>query len=375
MFWICRTFSRGIRGGRRWSITVTHLGFLFFISLSFLVLWIDFFFFFFFFRAELIANFYQYKLEKEKKAKLENNEEKKEEKEEMKEEEKKEETKEEEKKEEEKEEKKEEEKEEKKEEEKEEKKEEAVILNLRFNPDILLNVESCDAPETRKEDEELVSDLHKFLTEVFSFLFFLSFFLPELTFFQEMIPKVVQEWKKFPLLLSDSGSLREFLKQRFFSSSSSISFSFSFLWKKCKLALFSFFSNRGINLRYLGMLLSVCKENKLAAASLLTEREVIVRAAKHVYRKLMRAVKFSFFSLSFFFSLSLSLSLSLFLFPFLFLFFLFSEQIEEARRTQKKRGCESLSSATIHFLNCLLGKKQNKEEEEKEEGREGEGER
>ncbi len=82
-------------------------------------------------------------------------------------------------------------------------------ISIRFNPDLFLNVTFGDPPAEIEKDRSVINDLSKFLVDV-------------------TLPRIVDEWISYPQVLGDSVTLREYLRQR------------------------------GVNMRYLGQLATLC---------------------------------------------------------------------------------------------------------------------
>jgi len=113
-------------------------------------------------------------------------------------------------------------------------------IDLRFNPDLLLKVDLADDEEELARDRALVQNLSDFLVG-------------------EMIPGMVSDWRQNPALLQSAVVLRETMRQR------------------------------GINMRYLGLVVERCREQKLQYCTTMCVREIFVRSAKHVFRKYLQA--------------------------------------------------------------------------------------
>ena len=111
----------------------------------------------------------------------------------------------------------------------------------RFNPNLGISDVLGDSEEVLEADRELVKKVGEYLTET-------------------IIPGIVDEWKGFPFALTDGTSLRDGMRAR------------------------------GINMRYLGRVLSLCDTANLKHPQRVCLRELLVRSMKHVFRKYLRSL-------------------------------------------------------------------------------------
>lgn len=103
-----------------------------------------------------------------------------------------------------------------------------------YNTNVLKTVKFASEEAEVKKDEELVEDLAKFLKE-------------------NAIPRLIKDLQGVEGVPTDSESLAQM------------------------------FHSHGINMRYVGEVLSQIKDKELNHLKVLLEREVVVRAAKHIF--------------------------------------------------------------------------------------------
>lgn len=110
---------------------------------------------------------------------------------------------------------------------------------VRFNANVFKKVKLAMSEEEIKQEEAKVQDLAKFIKE-------------------QAIPKLVMNFQKAEGTPTDSKSLSEFFHQN------------------------------GINIRYLGKIADFVKDQNLNHIKFMLEREVVIRAMKHIVNKYLR---------------------------------------------------------------------------------------